>query len=250
MITLPEHVLSTDECGGWDGTSVDLNTNDVVPNKETSMSWAEHQRIVCEARSLLTGNIVMSPSAVKKTFLELQSAYNKSDSRSVIRVSKGIHQPATNPHLQLRMVTTFYQQGGQAQEKISKFHLDVSAQDTPEMADRFQWVGVRFSLKEGATVYKWPANANPVISKKARRNSVSFADLNDHIQKVAEETAKNERKAWLEQQCSTYGINKSNLSKLGRGISVPGTGGAYQLASVDSTEMTFQKTGTRGYKPV
>jgi hypothetical protein len=249
MITLPEDVLSTDASGGWDGVSVDSNTGFENPNKETSMDWAEHQRIVCEARKLLAGNIEISPSAVKKAFKELQSAYNDSNSRSVVKVSKGIHQPATNPHLQLRVVTTFRNQG-ETQEKLAKFHLDVSAVDTKELDGSFQWVGVQFSFKEGARYYKWPANASPVIKKSARRNSISFAKLDEHIQEVAAAAAAAEEKAKFEKICSTYGIDPKNISKLKKGQSVPGRDGAYQYGKSKANELTFQKTGTRGYLPI
>ena len=111
MISMPEDVLTTGESGGWDGNSVDSKTGKLHPNKETEMDWAEHQRIVFNARSLLAGPIETNPSDVKKAFKELQSAYTEWTSRSVVKVSKGIHQPFDKPHLQLRMVTTYTEKG-------------------------------------------------------------------------------------------------------------------------------------------
>ncbi|MBX3603435.1 MAG: hypothetical protein KF863_22705 [Rubrivivax sp.] len=257
MITRPEDVLATGESGGWDGRSIDPKTNVEHDNKETAMDWAEHQRIVCDARKLLAGEIEISPSDVKKAFRELRSAYNDASSRSVVKVSKGIHQPTVNPHLQLRMVTTFGK-GADAQEVVRKFHLDVSAVDTPEMEGRFRWTGVQFSyVHSNDQVYKWPVAATPVIVKRQRRLSVSSVDLSAHLQKQEQErqqeAARLEAEAedrklrgWLEQ----YGIAASNLNKLKRGQSVPGRDGAYQYGKVAAGKLAFQRTGTKGYQLV
>lgn len=249
MITMPEHVLATDAFGGWDGRSVDPNTNKEHPNKETGMDWAEHQRIVCAARGLLASEIETAPSTVKQAFKELQSAYNTADSRSVVRVSKGIHQPEDNPHIQLRVVTKF----GQGQEAVRKFHLDVSAQDTPLKDEAFQWAGVRFSFKHVNNRYYWPLAASPIVRKDARRKSISSVDLEAHVilmAEIAAEAKLEEEKKALDERLKAwmlkYGIVASNLSKLRRGSSVPGKDGAYQYGK-DGSELRFQKTGTRGY---
>ena len=257
MITRPEDVLSTGESGGWDGRSIDPNTNVEHDNKETAMDWAEHQRIVCEARKLLAGEIELSPSDVKKAFRELQSAYNDASSRSVVKVSKGIHQPTVNPHLQLRVVTTF-RNGQQVTEAVRKFHLDVSAVDTPEMDGRFRWTPVQFSFKHtNDQRYKWPLAANPVIKKRERRLSVSSVELSAHLQALElerqKEAARLESEAedrklrgWL----AEYGIANSNLNKLKKGQSVPGRDGAYQYGKLATGKLAFQRTGTKGYQLV
>jgi hypothetical protein len=249
MITMPEHVQSTGESGGWDGTSVDPNTNRVNPNKETAMDWAEHQRIVCSARGLLAGEIEISPSDVKKAFKELKSAYSDADSRSVVKVSKGIHQPSVNPHIQLRMVSTF-RNGGVTTESVKQFHLDLSAVDTPHLADAFQWTGVQFSYVHGNQTYKWPPNATPIIRKRERRNSVSSVDLNAHIQRVATEQAEARENEKLQGILAKYAIDKRSLGKLKKGISVPGRDGAYQYGKDAEGVLKFQKTGTKGYVEV
>lgn len=188
MISMPEDVLSTDEEGGWNGESVDSHTGNLNPNKETAMSWAEHQRIVFNARSLLAGTIEISPSDVKKAFRELQSAYTDWSSRSVVKVTKGIHQPLDKPHLQLRMVTTYTDKGEVTGEAIRKFHLHVSAIDTPQKDDSFQWKGVQFSLEHNGFFYYWPlvATVNRKQYGVGRRNSVSQVGLEAHVLAVAE----------------------------------------------------------------
>lgn len=257
MITRPEDVLATGESGGWDGRSIDPNTNREHDNKETAMDWAEHQRIVCDARKLLAGPIEISPADVKKAFRELQSAYNDSTSRSVVKVSKGIHQPTVNPHLQLRMVTTFGKGAG-AQEVVRKFHLDVSAVDTAEMSDRFRWTGVQFSyVHSNDQTYKWPVAANPVIVKRERRKSVSSVELSAHLQaleeerqreaaRLASEAEDRKLRGWME----LYGIAANNLSKFRRGLSVPGRDGAYQYGKIAEGKLAFQRSGTKGYQLV
>lgn len=182
MITLPEHVLESDvEPAGqtWDG-------NDSVtghPNKETAMPWSEHQRIVCAAVHLLQGE-PPGNAAVKKIFKQLKSAYVDPPGRSVVRVSKGIHQPTVDPHLQLRTITDF----GDENISYHKFHLNVSAVAIPATDnledDRFQWTPVQFTfLHTNNQTYAWPALPVPVERKgdPKRRLSISAADLKAHV---------------------------------------------------------------------
>ncbi len=215
MITLPSDVLESEGEGfEWDGM------DGVHPNKETAMDWAEHQRIVCEARLLVQGD---APGAgvPKKVFKQLKSAFTELNSRSVVRVSKGIHQPKVDPHLQLRVTTDFG-----AQQSSHKFHLNVSAvavADPGGLGDeRFQWKGVQFSFvhTDGLT-YKWPAVAaiNNKGSHRTRRLSISTAGLQEHIdeqlrlQREAEAAAETEAfdKA-LETFIETYGSRSGKVS--------------------------------------
>ena len=190
MITMPADVLATDVSGGWDGESEDTNTGRINPNKETGMSWAEHQRIVCAARSLLVTEIQLAPDAVKKVFESLKAAFNEQDSKYVVRVSKGIHQPTVNPHIQLYLQGTYRQQGQTfLQDHGKMFHLNLSAVDTAEKSDSFQWKGVQFSYKHNGMFYQWPVNA-PITMKSmavGRRNSVSSVDLQTYIRKLADD---------------------------------------------------------------
>lgn len=204
MISRPEDVTQTqagDETYTWDGTSIDLNSGRTVSNKETAMDWAEHQRIVFNARTLLASDISHTGD-VKKAFKALQSAFNDTNSRTEVRVSKGIHQPLTNPHLQLRTLSTFKGESGAISNSVvHKFHLNVSAVDTPELADRFQWVGVQFSYLHNGNTFRWPIVAGVSQVKRERRASISFASLAAYIEKQNEAQAAAEKLA-LEQKAT------------------------------------------------
>jgi hypothetical protein len=206
MITLPSDVLSEphdpanngDDAIGyaWDGK------HEGHDNKQTSMDWAEHQRIVCEAVGLLgdgtfggemegTHNYISG--AVRAAFKELYAAYTR-HGKSEVRVSKGIHQPTVDPHLQLRTST----QHGSGPVLHHKFHLNVSAEPLANVdgmaAGRFQWKPVQFSVAHGDQAYRWPRVA--AISPKdrhtnlrARRLSISTVDLQAHMDDLAEKQA-------------------------------------------------------------
>ncbi|TFW14841.1 hypothetical protein [Duganella callida] len=195
MITLPEHVLaSTVELEGhaWDGQDA-VSGHD---NLQSSMDWAEHQRIVCNARTLLQGE-PPGNAEVRKIFNELKSAYEDKAGRTVVRVSKGIHQPTVNPHIQLRTITDY---GDQI--SYHKFHLNVSAKELPPTEnladDIFQWEPVQFSfLHTNGQTYNWPALASAPTKKGAlkRRQSISAAGLQAHIDeqlKIKQAAAKQE----------------------------------------------------------
>src|SRR5690348_17354316 len=140
MISRPENVLQTDERGGWDGESVDEATGYLNPNLESAMDWAEHQRIVYNARNLVAGDLaVAGPSDVRTAFKELKAAYEDPHTRSELFVSKGIHQPHDKPHLQLRLESTYYNKGDVSRVSKNTFHLHVSAVDTADKVDSFQW---------------------------------------------------------------------------------------------------------------
>jgi hypothetical protein len=189
MITRPEDVTKVDPTaeGAWDGVSVDRHTGRENPNKETTMDWAEHQRIVFEARGLLASAITHTGD-VKKAFNALKSAFEDQTSRTEVRVSKGIHQPFSNPHLQMRTVSTFRgAPGAAATEVVHKFHLNVSAVDTKEIEGRFRWVGVQFTYLHKSETYSWPKLPAAVQNKRDRRASISFASLAEHMTKLKEE---------------------------------------------------------------
>ena len=190
MITLPTDVLAADVSGGWDGGSVDAHTGNLNPNKETAMSWAEHQRIVCNSGGLLVAEIAILHAEVQKIFDNLKSAFTASGSKYVVRVSKGIHQPFTNPHIQLYLQGTYREKGlTYYKESGKKFHLNLSAVDTAEKSDAFQWKGVQFSYMYDGMSYNWPLNAVITMKRPAigRRNSVSAVDLQAFIRKGEEQ---------------------------------------------------------------
>ena len=186
MITQPAHVLAADSKAvgySWDGQSRDPNSRHWHPNKETAMDWAEHQRIVCEARKLLVNrpNLAGSPqnTYITHAFFDLYQAYTAND--ATLRVSKGIHQPATNPHLQIIV---------SRKERTHKFHLNVSAVDIEGIQDlefRFQWEAVQFTFMGNGYQYQWPIG---VLGKNKdfweRRLSISSAQLQAHKDQLQE----------------------------------------------------------------
>lgn len=206
MITLPSDVLaesndptdvSEDAIGyAWDGK------DGVNPNKETAMDWDEHQAIVFGARGLLgdgtfgaeIGKQNYISGDVRVAFKQLYAAYAK-NGVSVVRVSKGIHQPTVDPHLQLR--TSTQHDGGPVLHH--KFHLNVSAEPVTGVdglaTGRFKWMPVQFAMKHvDKTLYKWPrivtsSRKDKQTSLKLRRLSISTTDLQAHMDVMAEEKA-------------------------------------------------------------
>lgn len=207
MITMPSDVLAEahnaadpddDDIGyAWDGR--DGNN----PNKQTSMDWAEHQRIVFEARGLLgdgtfggemVGRRNYIAGDVRTAFKQLYAAYAKGGA-SVVRVSKGIHQPTVDPHLQLR--TSTQHDGGPVLHH--KFHLNVSAEPVPDVdglgSGRFIWKPVQFAMKHvDDEVYRWPrvvtiSRKDPARQRgpRVRRLSISPGMLQAHMDALEEE---------------------------------------------------------------
>lgn len=207
MITLPEHVLKADEGAvgfSWDGESPHPQYPDeMVPNKETEMDWAEHQRIVCNARKLLTSwSADKHKGKAKDAFKALNDAYNTPDSRSVMRVAKGIHQPENNAHLQLRVVTSFGSVAkGTDSAAYYTFHLNVAATEVKGvdgLEDRFQWEGVQFTFENAKVWECWPALAvvpRMKNSTASRRLSISAVSLAAHQLALERERLEKERLA-------------------------------------------------------
>lgn len=219
MITMPAHVTAAQGEGHtWDGNDIETGH----ANKQTTMDWAEHQRIVCEARSLVQGEPPATyNSEVKKVFNTLKSAYNDSDNRITVGVTKGIHQPTVNPHLQLRVSMNY----GGGNVSSYKFHLDVTAESVASPGledDRYQWKGVQFSFEHPTQgVCKWPLVA-PAVTKKGalkRRLSISAVGLQAHmdeqlrLEREAQIAA--EKKAFddaLTAFIATYGNKSGNIT--------------------------------------
>jgi hypothetical protein len=185
--------------GSWDGTSDHpVVSGRTVPNKETSMNWAEHQGIVLNANKLLAGEVPEEFADLKRAYYGELGVSDTGSRWSVkIFVSKGIHQPETNPHMQLeteaQLLTRQYPNDRNSRlvpkadtpPRIWKYHLDLSAVDCKDKADSFQWVGVQFSRQVGSTIHVWPRTAVVVMKSPAttrgRRNSISSADLAAHV---------------------------------------------------------------------
>lgn len=175
----------------WNGTSAHPQTvGRTVPNLDSSMDWAEHQAIVVKALALLAGD------TVPELFKLLKSAYEDTvvDGRKTkIYVSKGIHQPETNPHMQIEAESKPINPKATGAPYIRRYHLVVSAVPTAQMDGRFKWTGVQFSCSDDDdAVHEFPRGVVPLMKAPAatrgRRNSVSTADLSAHI-KVLEAAA-------------------------------------------------------------
>lgn len=189
MITQPQHVTKTQS---WDGTSTVMHgrRSVVVRNKETTMDWAEHQRIVCAARSLMATRPDLSENTdrarfITEAFFDLYMAYNGQG--VALEVSKGIHQPGSDPHLQIKT---------RGKTRVYTFHLvvsDTQATGAPGLENRFQWQPIAFTLVDFKTTveqgrrtetkvtYTWPLNAGRAVVTRGRGSSISTPDLQAHV---------------------------------------------------------------------
>lgn len=199
----------------WDGTSA-LEGGAVGENLDSQMPFPEHQRIVVEAKSLLASFDAKAISIAwmnrangnvgAGAFGKLKTCYDGSDTNMTLTVTKGIHQPYSNPHLTLSL-----KQGASAP---LVFHLNVSAvrlsggEARGVSQNRFNWKGVQFTFVGRGSSFKWPENAT-VVGKsrrgRLRRQSISHAgisDANDTFdadQAVARAKAEKERAEKAEQ---------------------------------------------------
>ncbi len=208
MISGPEQV---GQGGSWDGTSI-LEGGAEVDNLESSMDFAEHQRIVFEARHLLAS---FSQGAAVKwgtgkgdaecivAFDDLKKCYEDTNSKHKLTITKGIHQPKTNPHMQL----TLHEKG--KIDKGRKFHLDVAAtllrsDLSGEEPHSFIWKPVKFTYVDNQKHHSWPENASAQIWKETwanvisgpnrqRRNSISLASHDERLAELEERRAAEEQ---------------------------------------------------------
>lgn len=204
MITVPGDV---EKGGDWDGKS-HVDGVGEVDNLESAMDFAEHQRIVCDARGLLAS---FSQGAAAKwgtgkgdlecivAFDHLKQCFESSTTKFKLTITKGIHQPLTNPHLQL----TLHEAG--KIDKGRKFHLDVAASLVKsklgaEEPEAFIWQPVKFTYVDSQKHHCWPEAADPQLKKntfgpgygntsRRRRNSISLATHNDRLAALEEKEA-------------------------------------------------------------
>ena len=172
----------------WDGTSPHPhNARQRVANLDSKMPWAEHQRIVAEGMALLAAD------AVPEIFQYLRAAFHGAlceGRTTIVYVSKGIHQPETNPHMQLETESKLEGARPGAAPFIRRYHMVVSAVPSEKMDDRFQWKGVQFTCTDDDDmVHSFPAGIVPLMKSPAatrgRRNSVTTADLEEHVRRQA-----------------------------------------------------------------
>jgi hypothetical protein len=194
MITLPADIQQD---ANWDGYSKDSATGSTNPNKESAMGFAEHQRIVLNAKALLVNlnysDADQNANKAKKALMNLKEVYTSAGSTGVLYITKGIHQPYANPHLQVSVV-----ENG---EDAVLYHLDVCDDTTVtdySGSQHFHWRGVRFSARvrnnqpswaqDKFDCAEWPENV-PFAKRmhKDRRNSISpggLAGLNQMLQEA------------------------------------------------------------------
>jgi hypothetical protein len=169
-------------------------------NKESDMDFAEHRRIVYDALCrLLPGMPKTHKTFAQGKLVELADAYNMNDEDDVLYISKGIHQPGSNPHMQLKLKRI---QDGK-EKWYGGVHLNVSAvdpgKDVPSsLSNRekkrlndegyFHWVGVQFTADaDGSPRAFWP-KGDPARDMKnqatRRRMSIAPKDLQDKIDEI------------------------------------------------------------------
>lgn len=180
MITLPSDIL---QAAGWDGKStVSTPKGDKeYDNLESAMDFAEHQRVVLSAASLLASysnaasgwNVPPDPEdqAAQAAFTDLKACYEETTSPHALYITKGIHQRDTNAHIQLILSVP-------GSGKWRTFHLNVTA--TLENVDRgatlknkFVWGPAQFSWSSENHNYFWPKVA--ARTTRPRGNSISLA---------------------------------------------------------------------------
>ncbi len=218
MITLPADVQQGDN---WSGTSVDSKSGDTVKNLDSRMTFQEHQRIVVGAKGLIESldypQDECDANKAKAALMRLKDAYTSNDS-GVVYIAKGIHQPASNPHIQLSV---------EKDGETTLYHLDVSAHTivTDHAGnEHFHWRGVCFSARikndkpgwdpEQYDTAFWPVGAMVTPkSYKARRNSISGPGLVKLDEAIDEENAR--RKAESDKALKRNSIVADISTKLG-----------------------------------
>lgn len=182
MITLAE-VL---EGGDWSGVSSIEQDGAYVdkPNLESTMDFAEHQRIVVEARGLLQGQIAHADRDAKQMFEDLAKVYNEATPGMVLVISKGIHQINSDAHILVRLVKEVDKNNAKAGVN---FHLNVEPINLDNPNVRFQWKAFQFKgwAPKNGPAYFWPEPGRSARKDK-RRNSISSVDLAAHLLKVRE----------------------------------------------------------------
>jgi hypothetical protein len=173
MITLPGDIQQDPD---WDGkTGFDKH-------RDSEMDFGEHQRIAFNALQLLEGNLAVADNAAGKKLEKLKEAYEASKPDDVLYISKGIHQPDTNPHMQLKL------KRGKA--SWYTFHLNVSVSDVdiPGLPEKyFHWVGTQFAAVDGTQTACWPlVAAHDTKYQHARRRwSIAPKDVKGTIENIA-----------------------------------------------------------------
>ncbi len=243
MITLPGDIQQGDS---WDGrTGFDSHL-------ESNMDFEEHQRIAFNALTLLGGDLAVADNAAGQKLMQLKEAYENGGPGDVLYISKGIHQPNTNPHMQLRL------KRGKA---WYTFHLNVSVSDVDIAGlpqSYFHWVGVQFTAEE-STVFGteracWPlvASHDTKYRHARRRWSIAPKNVQATIEALAETArVEQERQERIEQakaRESERAKARNDIQKqlAAQNWTIPGnkTTGMNQLIDGETVEVTTKTRKT------
>jgi hypothetical protein len=198
MITLPGDIQQDPS---WDGrTGFDKHL-------ESEMDFEEHQRVAFNALQLLAGNLAVADNAAGKKLEELKEAYEGGYQEDVLYISKGIHQPNTNPHMQLKL---------KRGNKSYTYHLNVSVSDVdiPGLNQGyFHWIGVQFTADadSGKVNACWPlAAAHDTKYRRARRRwSIAPKDVQSTIAAIARARQEEQDRADRVEQARLAESNKA-----------------------------------------
>lgn len=192
MITLPQ-ITAADN---WSGMSEDPNQPGVlVPNLDSKMDLEEHRRIVLEAAALFTGPFPAYAGPAWESLRQLRTVFTTT-TKEPVYISKGIHQPTVDPHIQLTMAVK-----NDNTTKNVQFHLNLTAVDRGDDRSgtmRYTWKAVQFTAVAGNVLAAWPqAVARKVKEQNIRRLSVSPSEwqkVKDAVDK-AKQAAADKQKA-------------------------------------------------------
>jgi hypothetical protein len=203
VISLPSEILPGDT---WDGmTGFDRHL-------DSSMDFEEHQRITFDALQLLAGPMAVADNAAGRKLEQLKDAYEGHAGGDVLYISKGIHQPNTNPHMQLRLK--------RGNGVWYTYHLNVHVSDDgiqglPQCF--FHWVGVQFAAEadtvpDGKVQAYWPLVATQDTKYRHPRRRMSIAPKN--VQATIEAIAR----ALREEQERQDRIEQARVKEQGRAL--------------------------------
>jgi hypothetical protein len=196
---------------GWDSRA------GLQPHLQSYMDFAEHQRIAFNALQLLAGNMPMAQNAAEQKLEQLKEAYEDDDPNDVLWIHKGIHQAATNPHMQLKL-----ERGNRAYGGI---HLNVSAsEDAPGLSEEyFHWVGVQFTADGNNQTVRaeWPQGtmARDMKNQHSRRRmSIAPKDVQSTINAIAQRRLAQQQARLAQQQAqlAKQGLNDARKELEGK----------------------------------
>jgi len=203
MITLPGDIKTGDT---WDSRVPPAGED--YASLDSNMDFDEHARIVIAARSLIASYAAKHTGWKTSTddvfaitaFDHLKDCYEKTGGSYVLYLTKGIHQPRSNPHLTL----TLAEPGKHKLSGARKFYLNVTATlARGEVGEAhptaFVWEPVQLTYAVKDKIYKWPLAA-PLSMKKGdwsglpgqrrqRAGSISSATHTERKQAIEEQKA-------------------------------------------------------------